>query len=202
MLDKNYIVKVSNRDNGSVGYSIPEMHIVRNFQKGESKEITMGELRQLSYIPGGQVILNECLIVHDQQALAELNPNYEPEYFYTEEDVKKLLLTGSQDQFLDCLDFAPDGVINLIKDLAVKLEINDLAKREAIFKKTGFNVTKAIEINHESEVAVQEENKARRATPINAETVKPESPVRRSAETLEVKTPAAPVSSRYNIVQK
>ena len=162
MLSKDTLVKVTNRGRGSVGYKIPEMGITRRYQKGEIKEVTMQELRQLSYIPGGQVLLRESLLVHDPEALKELNPDYEPEYFYTEEDIKNLLLTGSQAQFLDCLDFAPEGVIGLIKDLAVKLEINDLAKREAIYEKTGFNVTKAIMVNKESEAVVEEETKTRR----------------------------------------
>lgn len=181
MLAKDTIIKVSNRDNGTVGYRIPEMGIRRLFQQGEVKEITMEELRKLSYRPGGQVILNECLIVHNEEALKELNPDYEPEYFYTENEVTQLLLTGTHAQFLDCLDFAPEGVINLIKDLAVKLEINDLAKREAIFKKTGFNVTKAIEINRESKEAFEEEEtKKRRAAAPIATVSEPEATGRRT----------------------
>ena len=191
MLDKNTLIKVTSRGKGTVGYSIPEMHVTRNFQMGETKEITMGELRQLSYIPGGQVILNECLIVENEEALKELNPNYEPEYFYTEQDVEKLLTLGSMDQFLDCLDFAPEGVISLIKDKAVALEINDLAKRKAILEKTGFNVTRAIEINHESEVVGEEEVKTRRTAPM-ATAATPTTTERRTS---------APVS-RYNVVSK
>lgn len=175
MLEKDAVIKVSNRDSGSVGYSIPEMGIHRKFQKGEIKEVTMEELRKLSYLPGGQVILKDCLIVHDEEALKELNPDYEPEYFYTEEDVKKLLLRGTQAEFLDCLDFAPGGVIDLIKQLAVSLEINDLAKREAIFKKTGFNVSKAIEINHASQEVEEEEVEIKQRRTV-APIVKPTTP--------------------------
>lgn len=182
MLAKDTIIKVTNRDNGVVGYSIPEMNIRRLFQKGEIKEITMEELRKLSYRPGGQVILNECLIVHNEEALKELNPDYEPEYFYTEAEVTDLLLKGTQAEFLDCLDFAPEGVINLIKDLAVKLEINDLAKREAIQKKTGFNVTRAIEINRESkEVDEVEETKKRRAAVPSVTPTEPQATGRRAS---------------------
>jgi hypothetical protein len=57
---------------------------------------------------------------------------------------------GSLDEFLDCLDFAPEGVIDLIKTLAVELPLNDVAKREAILNKTGFNVDNAIRIRQES----------------------------------------------------
>ena len=74
MLDKNTVIKVTNRDSGSVGYSIPEMGITRLFQRGEVKELTMEELRKLSYLPGGQMLLNECLVVHSEEALEELKP--------------------------------------------------------------------------------------------------------------------------------
>ena len=119
MLDKDTIIKVTNRDSGSVGYTVAEMGVHRKFQKGEVKEIRMEELRKLSYLPGGQAIINDCLIIHNEEALKELNPDYEPEYFYTEADIRELLLKGTEAQFLDCLDFAPEGVIELVKQLAV-----------------------------------------------------------------------------------
>lgn len=196
MLNKSDVVKVSNRDSGSVGYSIPELGIKRVYQPGEIKEITMEELRKLSYLPGGQTLINDCLIVHSKEALAELNPDYEPEYFYTEAEVKELLLTGTQAQFLDCLDFAPEGVIELVKTLAVKLEVNDLRKREAILEKTGFNVTKAIEINHMSQ-AVDEvvESKTRRTS---APTVEAKEPVATGRRTAAPSTTSAP---KYTIKQ-
>ena len=51
---------------------------------------------------------------------------------------------------MDCLDFAPEGVIELVKKYAVELKVNDIQKRQAILDKTGFNVTSAIEINEET----------------------------------------------------
>ena len=164
MIDKSTLIKVKNRDNGTVGYTIPDLgNLHRNFQVGETKEITMEELRKLSYIPGGNAILRDCLIIENREAVAELLGEVEPEYNYTEEEVKVLLTSGTYDQFMDALDFAPKGVIELIKDLAVKLKLNDVAKRQAILEKTGFNVTKAIEINAETEAVEEEDKKARRA---------------------------------------
>lgn len=55
-----------------------------------------------------------------------------------------MILTGSQAQFLDCLDFAPAGVIDLIKVLAIKLPMTDANKREALKEKTGFDVDAAL----------------------------------------------------------
>ena len=183
MLDKDTIIKVTNRDSGSVGYTVAEMGVHRKFQKGEVKEIRMEELRKLSYLPGGQAIINDCLIIHIEEALKELIPDYEPEYFYTEADIRELLLKGTEAQFLDCLDFAPEGVIELVKQLAVELKVNDLAKREAILNKTGFNVTRAIQINEESQEVDEPDTevKQRRAAAPTTKVVEPEATGRRTA---------------------
>jgi hypothetical protein len=183
MLDKDTIIKVTNRDSGSVGYTVAELGVHRKFQKGEVKEIRMEELRKLSYLPGGQAIINDCLIIHNEEALKELNPDYEPEYFYTEADIRELLLKGTEAQFLDCLDFAPEGVIELVKQLAVELKVNDLAKREAILNKTGFNVTRAIQINEESQEVDEPDTevKQRRAAAPTTKVVEPEATGRRTA---------------------
>lgn len=183
MIEKDTLIKVKNRDSGTVGYTIPELgNLHRSFSKGETKEITMDELRKLSYISGGKVLLQNYLIVQNQDALKELlSDDVEPEYYYGEEEIKKLLLTGSNDQLLDCLEFAPEGVIGLVKDLAVSLKINDISKRNIILEKTGFNVTNAIAINEETIEDEGEETKSsRRSAPVTVEK-SDEAPKRRVA---------------------
>lgn len=190
MLDKTTLIKVKNRDCGTVSYTVPELHVTRMFQKSEIKEIPFNELQQLAYTIGGKVLLKECLVIENEEALKLLVGGVEPEYFYTEEDIKTLLLSGSLAQLEDCLDFAPSGVIDLVKDYAVKLEINDISKREAILKSTGFNVTKAIEINHASQETDEVvESKVRRAAPITKDGTNIAAPARRT-------TP------KYNVVKK
>jgi hypothetical protein len=51
---------------------------------------------------------------------------------------------GTLDEFLDCLDFAPIGVIDLIKRYAVALPLSDYNKRKAIKDKLGYDVDAAI----------------------------------------------------------
>ena len=181
MVENNMTVKVTNRDNGSVGYSVPDLGVHRTFQPRESKEISAEELRKLSYLPGGDVIIKEYLIIHNEELLKELLGEVEPEYYYSEDEVKALLLSGSLEQLQDCLDFAPNGVIDLIKSLAVSLKIDNVSKRKAIQDKTGFNVTRAIEINEETdeETASKESTQGRRAAPITAKSE--EAQQRRSA---------------------
>ena len=171
MLDKNALVKITNRYDGRAGYSIPEMGgLQREFAPGETKEVTMEELRKLSYIPGGQAMLEKYFVLDSKEAINELIGGVEPEYYYTDEDVKNLLLSGSLDELKDCLDFAPNGVIELVKKYAVDLKINDISKRKAIKDATGFNIDMAVYINEETSEERVEEKKERRTAVRKTET--------------------------------
>lgn len=182
MLQNTDKIIVENRSNAVCCYRVPESNIIRRFVANERKEITMGELRAAVQIPGTRALIKDDLIIHSKEAVDELLPEAEPEYFYSTKDVEFLLVRGSLDQLKDALDFAPEGVITLIKDQAVKLELNDMSKREAILKQTNFDVTKAIEIKRLSEIKVDTEAKVRRAAPItDANEEISTTPVRRSA---------------------
>ena len=163
MKNGNDLVKVQNRDNGSVGYTIPDLNnLHRTYQPNETKNITMDELRKLSYVPGGMEILRNYLVILDDEAREEILSDVEPEYYLTKDGVKQLLLEGNLDALLDCLDFAPSGVVDLVKDVAVEIELNDVKKRDAILNKTGFNVTNAININKETTDEVEKVKPVRR----------------------------------------
>lgn len=167
MIDDKKRVKVSNRINGFVTYNIPDMqNLSRTFSSKEEKIVDFEELRRLMYVPGGESLLREYLIIEDRDVLKELGLEVEPEYFYNEEQIKNLFINGSLDEFLDCLDFAPEGVLDAIKLLAVQMPLNDVAKRQAILDKTGFDVTKAIELTKDEEpVEEAPKNKRRAAVP-------------------------------------
>ena len=140
--DAIYLVK--NRSDGMVVYALPELNVRREFMAGESKKITYGELEKLSYLPGGRNLMTNYLQISDTEVLEELGVKAEPEYFLTEDQVIDLIKNGSIEAFLDCLDFAPDGIINLIKKYAVELPMNDAQKRRALKAKTGFDVDAAV----------------------------------------------------------
>ena len=96
---------------------------------------------------------------------------------------------------MDTLDFAPEGVINLMKDLAVKLEIPDVRKRIAISEKTNSSVDNAIKINQLSKAAEEDkepETKQRRVQPTTAASAQPQ---RRT-------NPTASTTGKYKVVSK
>jgi len=155
-MDRNTIFTVKNRSGGSVIYSIKEDGIRREFHPGEEKRISFEELEKLSFQPGGRILIERYLQITDKEVTDSLNITTEPEYYMSEADIKELILHGSQDAFLDCLDFAPVGVIDLIKRMAVSLPCNDIMKRRAIKEKTGFDVDKAIQHVEEEREGIEE----------------------------------------------
>lgn len=181
-MNKNTKIKVRNRCGGAVNYRIPDMNLLRTFTKGETKELPFEEIQKLAYIPGGDYLLQHSLVIENAEARDEILGQVELEYDYTENDIEKLLMSGSIDALLDCLDFAPNGVIELVKQIAVKIELNDMRKREIIFKKTGFNVDNAIKINQVDNVTNEEEEKTvtRRVSADNT-TENTDAPVRRQS---------------------
>ena len=140
-MDTNQKVAVKNRSNSVVIYSIPEMNIRRQYAPGETKRIAYDELEALTYRPGGLTLIKRALLIDDERIAKQIiNGKIEPEYWLDEVGVKTLLEKGSLDEFLDCLDFAPAGVLELIKKFAVSLPLNDMKKRKALQDKLGYNI--------------------------------------------------------------
>ena len=138
------MISVKNRGASVVVYRIPEAGIRRSFAPGETKLISLKELEQLTYQPGGMAILTAFLQVQDEATLTSMGARVEPEYHMSEKDIANLIMNGSIDAFLDALDFAPIAVIDLIKKLSVSLPLLDMSKRKALKEKTGFDVEAAI----------------------------------------------------------
>ena len=149
MVNDNDIIKLTNRDVGPIGYTIEDLRISRTFEANETKNVTAEEIRKLSYLPAGTYALRNNFIIWNEELVEEILHEVEPEYYYTEKEVKELVLEKSLDEFLDALDFAPASVIDMIKRISLQYEVNDVRKREALKKKTGFDVTKAIEFERE-----------------------------------------------------
>ena len=141
-MEKMYRVK--NRSAGVVIYRIPEDNIRREFMPGETKAINIKELEKLSYQPGGQMMMNNFLQIQSAEAQRELNIPVEQEYNYSEQDIIRVMENGTLDEFLDMLDFAPQGVLDLVRRFSVSLPLNDIQKRRALKEKTGFDVNAAL----------------------------------------------------------
>lgn len=190
-MDKNKIFQVKNRSASMVIYNIPEDNIRREFAPGETKRITFDELEKLSYQPGGRELMANFLQIIEEAATEALGIHREPEYNLSEEQIIELLKNGSQDAFLDALDFAPTGVIDLIKKFAVSLPLSDLNKIAALKEKTGFDVTKIL-----ANLQAEKEDE------VEVEKVKAAAPARRVTPAVATTTPARRTSGQYKVVSQ
>lgn len=143
--NKDTILQVTNRSNGIVIYSVPDMHVSREFNRKETKKIPYGELLALAQQPGGRELIYNYLFVQNAEALENvLNIKEQPEYWLKESDIPKWINTCSLNEFKDALDFAPEGIISLIKKYAVEVPLNAADKREALKEQLKFDVDRAI----------------------------------------------------------
>ena len=141
--------KVKNRGASTVVYKIADKGIRREFKPGQIMSISSEELEELTFQPGGTLILSQFLQIMDLEGIQAARIKTEPEYHMSEADVAKLITSGSLDAFLDALDFAPIGVIDLIKKLSISIPMVDIPKRKALKEKTGFDVEAALKHNEE-----------------------------------------------------
>ena len=141
-MDKTRKIPVKSRATGKITYSIPALRIKRTwFSSGDIINIPIDELIELTTVEGGRRMLDEFLLINDEEARTALY-DYElaPEYDYTEAEVIYLLQEATDTQLLDALDYAPEGVLHLIRSLAVKNKPNTLAKLNAINEKFKINL--------------------------------------------------------------
>ena len=190
MITENTKYNVKNRSSSVVVYRIPESNLRREFAPGETKPIPFEELEKLTYQEGGRELLENFLQIMDEIPTTELNINREVEYDMSEADIQKLLLSDPLDNFLDALDFAPIGVIDLIKSMAVSLPLTDIDKRRALKDKTGFDVDAAL--HHLEEERAEE----------NAPTAAPAAGRRVKTETAASAQTGRRTTTRYNVVSK
>lgn len=184
MTDKMFLV--TNRSASRVHYAVPELGIKsRDFQPGETKKIKYAELEGLSYLPGGRELIRDYLLIQNEEARNEFVGRVEPEYNMTDKEVKELILHGSLDEWLDCLDFAPEGVIDLIKTLAVELPLTDTRKMDAFKEKKGADLARMIRAKQEEEAelaaAKQKEEEAPRRRVAQATQQPTQTPGRRTS---------------------
>ena len=183
-------IKVVNRSSGPVGYQLPEINLQRVFAAGEEKTIDRDEIQKLIYQPGGQELVDAYFLIKDADAAEEFSPliSKEPEYNYTEEDVIRLIKYGSLDEFLDALDFAPQGVVEMIKSLSISLPITDTMKIQAFKEKKGTDLGHLIELNKEDAEIQTQQNTGRRV---------------RTEEVTESNNEAeTPQIRRYNVINR
>lgn len=149
------------------------------FGPQQAKSLAASDIRSLAYVPGILTMFYDGKLRLDNDKLAaEFNiPTDIPEYSYTIEDIDNILLNEDIEVLLDTLDFAPEGILEIVKSRAVALKIPSLEKRKVISDrlstdKLKVSIDKMIREAEEMEEAlpVAEEKtveKKRRRAPVN-----------------------------------
>lgn len=184
VVTKKTTVTMRNRNRGTTCYTLSN-GVRREFAPGQSRVIDIEELRELVMLPGGEFALKNYFIINDKDALSALEIETEPEYFYTEAEIKKLLQEGSLDQLEDCLNFAPEGVIEILKKMSVEMKLPDTEKRELISKMTGFSIDNAIRVNKIMNEEEKKETKSEK--PVRKAKVVESTPTRKAEPVTESK---------------
>lgn len=156
MLDNKTLVKIKNRYNGFVTYSVPDMNnLTRTFSPNETKaQITVEEIRMLNGQTGGRRLLEDFLvIVEPQELIEELFPgklDTQPEYAYGDKEITYMLESATVDAFKDFIDFAPLGILEIVKEKAVSLPLQSYDKRQYMLEKLDYDVDAAIKNDRDS----------------------------------------------------
>lgn len=136
-------VAVQNLTNNDVVYiddngGISRRHV---FHPQQSIQVEKSLIERMQYDRGGSVLLKDYLSVKDAEIKKEIGiPEDQIEYDWTDKDVRTLLTSGSEDELRDALDFAPQGIKDMIVDMAVNMPLQNRNKTEIIAEMTGRNI--------------------------------------------------------------
>ncbi len=149
-LTDDTLVSIRNMVNHKVVYVLPDWNRKVVFEPFQERKIPAGELRALHYTTGGYNLLHDYLCVENADLRAEFEiPKDQIEYDWKLDDIKHLLLDNNAliESLQDALDFAPEGIREMIIDYAVIWRIPDSNKRKVISQMTGIDIDKQIEFS-------------------------------------------------------
>lgn len=149
-LTDDTLVSIRNMVNHKVVYVLPDWNRKVVFEPFQERKIPAGELRALHYTTGGYNLLHNYLCIENVDLKAEFEiPEDQIEYDWKLNDIKYLLLNNNAliESLQDALDFAPEGIREMIIDYAVIWKIPDSNKRKVISQMTGIDIDKQIEFS-------------------------------------------------------
>ena len=192
-MDRTTKINVRNRSNSVVVYNVDDLRVRREFMPGAVKQVPLEEIYALSQQPAGAEIIANYLFIESSAAVKEMSMKVEPEYYLDDKGVIALLKDGSVDELLDCLDFAPAGVLDLVQKYAIDLPLTDTRKIKAIKDKTGFDV--ALALKHKAELEAE-------AAEAGEQTESGMAVERRVKKTEQQETGGRRTTPKYNVVKK
>ena len=192
----NEKIAVQSKSNGSVSLTDPRTRIGRTWSHPDQIiYLTKEEIEMMASVPGGMYIFKNYLTIKDRAFAEELfKETLEPEYFYDKKTVKALLEQGTSDQLADALSFGGPGVVELIKDTAIEMNLYNRDKRKLISDAAGVDLD--FIINAKEDIEREEREKAAAAASNgSAATAEKSAPTRKSTAVFGEENKSAPANN-------
>lgn len=174
-MDLERKVPVINRTVGAIGYHIDSIRQDRYWpEPGFKIMLPISECVELRSEAGGRELLEEYLMIDDTEAAKYVLQvdELDPEYSYGLEEIDFLLHKGSNDQLADALDFAPIGVLSLIRQMSINNLPNTTQKVDMINNKFGIDLNLIRSYTQDNnEINTSNEKRGRRTAAITRKNI-------------------------------
>lgn len=154
-------IRVYNRSNSIVFYQDEDNNKHRSWEptsngKESYKDLDFEEIERMVNTRGGRVLFEQYLLIKEPEICSRLDLDCPDEYFYDTNKVIQILENGSENDLINMLDNAPDGVKDLIKQAAIEIKLDSSRKRQIIKDKLNFDINFAIdsEVEFDSKISM------------------------------------------------
>lgn len=154
MENKKVIVK--NMINSVVGLNLPDLRLTRTWErKGVKKTIDLDVLREAMYDPGTEYMFrNKILYIDDKDVRIELgleDPESKTDFLLDEKQMKRYLTVLPVKELKEALPKMGEGQVEALIDYAVKNEIVNFDRCQAIKDFCGKDIINIIQLNRKDE---------------------------------------------------
>lgn len=133
-------IKVLNRFGGSVTVKTSAGKRFEWSTMGSIVLMTEEEISDIYNQKGGRFILEERLSIQDNEVVEKLGLQAEPEYGFDIKTIEALLVQGTGDQLAEALEYNGLGFAESVRDIALKIKLEDLNKLGIISKALNINM--------------------------------------------------------------
>ncbi len=149
-ITRDDLVLVENVGHGSVGFTLEEHKIKRNWLPGGKKKIKLWVLEELKYAPGGEILLNDFLKVLSVEHRRHLDLPITDDYLFTQDQLTKMI-TSDMEALKENLPWMSEGNKRLVVELAIELNMDNMSAIELIKKEANVDITERIKLKRELE---------------------------------------------------
>lgn len=133
-------IKVLNRFGGSVTVKTSAGKRFNWSAMGSVVLMNEDEISDIYNQKGGAYLLEERLSIQDEAIVEKLGINSEPEYLFDIKTIEALLVQGTAAQIAEALEYNGKGFAETVRDVALKIKLEDLNKLGVISKALDINM--------------------------------------------------------------